>query len=137
MPINAKKRLTFQTLFDIILLLSPTQRKEKSVMAETANKVVNYSKEMTAKVISDYQDGIDLDAIADEIGKSVRSVRSKLVREGVYVAQPKSATAKRDEPTKKELLNQLESVAPFEVTGFMGATKSAISDLISHFKMDS
>ena len=92
---------------------------------------------MTAKVISDYQDGIDLDAIADEIGKSVRSVRSKLVREGVYVAQPKSATAKRDEPTKKELLNQLESVAPFEVTGFMGATKSAISDLISHFKMDS
>ena len=106
-------------------------------MAETANKVVNYSKEMTAKVISDYQDGIDLDAIADEIGKSVRSVRSKLVREGVYVAQPKSATAKRDEPTKKELLNQLESVAPFEVTGFMGATKSAISDLISHLKMDS
>jgi len=106
-------------------------------MAETANKVVNYSKEMTAKVISDYQKGIDLDAIADEIGKSVRSVRSKLVREGVYVAQPKSATAKRDEPTKKELLNQLESVAPFEVTGFMGATKSAISDLISHLKMDS
>ena len=106
-------------------------------MAETANKVVNYSKEMTAKVISDYQDGIDLDAIADEIGKSVRSVRSKLVREGVYVAQPKSATAKRDEPTKKELLNQLESVAPFEVTGFMGATKSALSDLISHLKMDS
>ena len=106
-------------------------------MAETANKVVNYSKEMTAKVISDYQEGIDLDAIADEIGKSVRSVRSKLVREGVYVAQPKSATAKRDEPTKKELLNQLESVAPFEVTGFMGATKSAISDLISHLKMDS
>ena len=106
-------------------------------MAETANKVVNYSEEMTAKVISDYQEGIDLDAIADEIGKSVRSVRSKLVREGVYVAQPKSATAKRDEPTKKELLNQLESVAPFEVTGFMGATKSALSDLISHLKMDS
>ena len=106
-------------------------------MAETANKVVNYSKEMTAKVISDYQKGIDLGAIADEIGKSVRSVRSKLVREGVYVAQPKSATAKRDEPTKKELLNQLESVAPFEVTGFMGATKSALSDLISHLKMDS
>jgi len=106
-------------------------------MAETANKVVNYSEEMTAKVISDYQEGIDIDAIADEIGKSVRSVRSKLVREGVYVAQPKSATAKRDEPTKKELLNQLESVAPFEVTGFMGATKSAISDLISHLKMDS
>ena len=106
-------------------------------MSETATKTANYTEELTAKVIADYQNGIDLDAIADEIGKSVRSVRSKLVREGVYVAQPKSATAKRDEPTKKELLNQLESVAPFEVTGFMGATKSAISDLISHLKMDS
>ena len=135
MPIIAKKRLTFQTLFDIILLLSPTQRKEKSVMAETANKVVNYSEEMTAKVISDYQEGIDLDAIADEIGKSVRSVRSKLVREGVYKATPKAASTKRDEPTKKELLNQLEGIAPFEVAGFMGATKSALSDLINHLEM--
>ena len=103
-------------------------------MAETAKKVVNYSEEMTAKVISDYQDGVDLDAIADEIGKSVRAVRSKLVREGVYVAQPKATTAKRDEPTKKELLNTLEGIAPFEVTGFMGATKSAISELITHLE---
>ena len=104
-------------------------------MAETATKVANYSEELTAKVISDYQEGIDLDAIADEIGKSVRSVRSKLVREGVYVAKPKATTAKRDEPTKKELLNTLEGIAPFEVTGFMGATKSALSDLISHLEM--
>ena len=104
-------------------------------MAETATKVANYSEELTAKVIADYQEGIDLDAIADEIGKSVRSVRSKLVRDGVYVAQPKTPSQKRDEPTKKELLNQLETIAPFEVTGFMGATKSAISDLISHLEL--
>ena len=130
MRIIVKKRLTFQNLFDIILSLSTTQRKEKSVMAETATKAVNYSDELTAKVISDYQEGVDLDIIADEIGKSVRSVRSKLVREGVYIAKPKTASAKRDEPTKKELLNQLESIAPFEVNGFMGATKSAIADLL-------
>ena len=135
MPTIAKKRLTFQTLFDIIPLLSTLQRKEKSVMAETAKKVVNYTEELTAKVIADYQEGVDLDAIADEIGKSVRSVRSKLVREGVYIAKPKTPSQKRDEPTKKELLNQLETIAPFEVTGFMGATKSAISDLISHLEL--
>ena len=134
MRIIGKKRLTFQNLFDIILSLSTTQRKEKSVMAETATKAVNYSDELTAKVISDYQEGVELDAIADEIGKSVRSVRSKLVREGVYVAKPKTASAKRDEPTKKELLNQLESIAPFEVNGFMGATKSAIADLLVHLE---
>ena len=134
MRIIGKKRLTFQNLFDIILPLSTTQRKEKSVMAETAKKAVNYTDELTAKVINDYQNGIDLDAIADEIGKSVRSVRSKLVREGVYIAKPKTASAKRDEPTKKELLNQLESIAPFEVNGFMGATKTALADLLVHLE---
>ena len=134
MRIIGKKRLTFQNLFDIILSLSTTQRKEKSVMAETAKKAVNYTDELTAKVISDYQEGVELDAIADEIGKSVRSVRSKLVREGVYIAKPKTASAKRDEPTKKELLNQLESIAPFEVNGFMGATKTALADLLIHLE---
>ena len=135
MRIIGKKRLTFQTLFDIILSLSTTQKKEKSDMSETATKTVNYTEELTAKVISDYQDGVDLDAIADDIGKSVRSVRSKLVREGVYVAKPKADTSdKREGPTKKELLNQLESIAPFEVNGFMGATKSAIADLLVHLE---
>ena len=103
-------------------------------MAETAKKAVNYTDELTANVINDYQNGIDLDAIGDEIGKSVRSVRSKLVREGVYIAKPKTASAKREEPTKKELLNQLESIAPFEVNGFMGATKTALADLLVHLE---
>ena len=135
MRIIGKKRLTFQTLFDIILILSTTQKKGKSDMSETATKTVNYTEELTAKVISDYQDGIDLDAIANDIGKSVRSVRSKLVREGVYVVQPKSASAKTsDGPTKKELLNKLESIAPFEINGFMGATKSALADLLGHLE---
>ena len=130
-----RKRLTFRTLFDIILSLSTTQKKGKSDMSETATKNVNYTEELTAKVISDYQDGVDLDAIANDIGKSVRSVRSKLVREGVYVVQPKSASAKTsDGPTKKELLNKLESIAPFEINGFMGATKSALADLLGHLE---
>ena len=104
-------------------------------MAETATKVANYSEELTAKVIADYQEGIDLDAIADEIGKSVRSVRSKLVREKVYIAKPKTPSSDtREGPTKKELLNKLEDIAPFEVNGFMGATKTALSDLLVHLQ---
>ena len=104
-------------------------------MSETATKTANYTEELTAKVIADYQNGIDLDAIADEIGKSVRSVRSKLVREKVYIAKPKTPSSDpRDGPTKKELLNRLESIAPFEVNGFMGATKTALSDLLGHLE---
>ena len=97
-------------------------------------KAPNYTAEATAKMIADYQSGVAIEEIANNIDKSVRSVRSKLVREGVYIAAPKKASRKNDEPTKKELLIELEQVAPFDVNGFMGATKPAIMDLIAHFK---
>jgi len=96
-------------------------------------KNVNYSAALTATIIEDYQNGVSVDDIAASIEKSVRSVRSKLVREGVYVAAPKPTARKSDEPTKKELLKQLEAVAPFEVGGFMGATKEAINEMLKYF----
>ena len=58
-------------------------------MTEAVTKTPNYTDEMTASVVEQYSNGVDLDAIAESVGKTVRSVRSKLVREGVYVAQPK------------------------------------------------
>ena len=91
---------------------------------------VNYSAEMTAQIISDYQNGQSVEDIASSIDKSVRSVRSKLVREGVYVAQPKAKSAKVMGPTKKELLRDLEGTG-FDVSGFEGATKEAITRLIA------
>jgi len=96
-------------------------------------KNVNYTPEMTAQIVSDYEAGIAVEAIAEAVNKSVRSVRSKLVREGVYVAKPKTTSRKSDEPTKKELLNQLEAVYPFNVNDLTGATKDGIKDLLSHF----
>ena len=95
----------------------------------------NYTEDMVARILSDYEAGIDLETIAESVGKTVRSVRSKLVREGVYVAQPKAVRAKRDEgPTKKEMLRTLEALAPFPVEGLMGATKAAISDVIAYLQ---
>ena len=46
-------------------------------------KAVNYTPELTATIIDQYQAGVDVADIAASIDKSVRSVRSKLVREGV------------------------------------------------------
>ncbi len=78
-----------------------------------AKKAPNYSPELTDAIVADYQAGKPVEDIADAIGKSVRSVRSKLVREGVYVAQEKPQGSKRDNgPTKKELLGKLEEVDP-------------------------
>ena len=53
-------------------------------------KAQNYTAEATARLIADYQAGVSVEQIASAIDKSVRSVRSKLVREGVYVATPKA-----------------------------------------------
>jgi hypothetical protein len=104
-------------------------------MLNMEKKNVNYTVEMTAKAVDLYQEGATVDQIADAIGKSVRSVRSKLVREGVYVAQPKPASAKKaDEPTKKELMIQLEEVVPFPTDGLMGATKACLMAILSHYE---
>ena len=98
-------------------------------MVEAVTKTPNYTDEMTATVIEQYSSGVDLDAIAESVGKTVRSVRSKLVREGVYVAQPKQTAAKREGPTKKELLRDIET-AGMDSTGFEGATKDALARLL-------
>lgn len=94
----------------------------------------NYTQEMVEQAVAMYNElGNDgLEQIAETLGRGIRSVRSKLVREGVYVAPEKPQASKREEgPTKKELLNRLEEVAPFSVDGLMGATKAAISEIIA------
>jgi hypothetical protein len=101
-----------------------------------AEKKVNYTEAQTAALIERYQAGESVEDIATSIGKAVRSVRSKLVREGVYVAPEKGAKAKREDgPTKKELIRELETLVPFAVEGFMNATKEAIQALIDHFSV--
>ena len=84
---------------------------------------VNYTPEMTTQIVDAYSAGMDNAEIADSIGKTVRSVRSKLVREGVYVAQPKKVTRKVEGPSKKEILRD-------DVKGFEGATKEALTRLL-------
>lgn len=96
-------------------------------------KKENYTEDMTAIAVTDYQSGVPIEQIAAVIDKSVRSVRSKLVREGVYVAKEKAVYGKKLGPSKKELLLELERVAPFPIEGFQGATKEAITFLLNTY----
>jgi hypothetical protein len=92
----------------------------------------NYTEEMVAAITSAYQAETPVQEIADMIGKSKRSVISKLVREGVYVATEKPTSTRDNGPTKKELLIQLEGLDPqMPVNGLTGATKEAIAYLIT------
>ena len=93
-----------------------------------AKKAPNYSPELTDAIVADYQAGTPVEDIAEAIGKSVRAVRSKLVREGVYVAAEKPKAKRDNGPSKKELLARREEVDPnAPLGGLMGATKEAIS----------
>lgn len=66
-----------------------------------AEKTVNYTPEQTAQMISDYTAGVTVETIAQNLGKTVRSVVAKLSREKVYVA--KSYVSKTGEkPVKKD-----------------------------------
>ena len=100
-------------------------------MAEVTDKNANYTPEMLERMVAMYEDlGNDgIEEIAESLGKTVRSIRSKLVREGVYVATPKGASNKSEGPSKKELLREIEAKG-FDTTGFEGATKIALSRLL-------
>ena len=66
-----------------------------------AEKAVNYTAEQTAAMVADYQAGVAVDAIAEKLGKTVRSVVAKLSREKVYVT--KTYVSKTGEkPVKKD-----------------------------------
>lgn len=97
---------------------------------------VNYTEAQTDSMKAAYAAGASVESIAEAMGKAVRSVRAKLVREGVYVAPEKGVKAKREEgPTKKEMLIQLSDVWPSApVDGLMNATKEAIASLIAHLE---
>jgi translation initiation factor 2 alpha subunit (eIF-2alpha) len=100
-------------------------------MSEATNKTVNYTQEMLDTLFSMYEElgNEGLDQIAETLNKPVKSIRSKLVREGKYVASPKTSV-KLNGPSKKELLRELESQG-FDPSGFEGATKVALSRLLN------
>ena len=50
-------------------------------------KNVNYTPEQTAQIIADYKAGKSVEIIADNLGKTVRSIVAKLSREKVYKAK--------------------------------------------------
>lgn len=100
-------------------------------MAKTERKP-NYTEEQVAVIKDRYlaEGNAALDAIAEAVGKSKRSVISKLVREGVYEPSPKGVSTNKDEgPSKKDLLNSLDE-SGFSSKGFEGATKEALSRIL-------
>lgn len=97
-----------------------------------AEKIVNYTPEMTAQMVQDYKGGVSVEVIAENLGKTVRSVVAKLSREGVY--QKKEYVSKTGEkPVKKDAhadaIGAILGLSEGEVDSLTKANKSALAKI--------
>lgn len=66
---------------------------------------INYTPEMTSTVVEGYKAGKTVEALATEVGKTVRSVVAKLAKEGVY--KPKGKEAGKRAMLKAEMVAEI------------------------------
>ena len=105
-------------------------------MAQTnAVRPKNYTDEMVASMTEAYAANPTretVDALAKELGKSVRSIIAKLSREGVYVAQPK--VTKTGEPVvrKAELVSVVEAHFGIALPTLVKASKADLQKLVDN-----
>ncbi len=101
-------------------------------MAETI-RPKNYTDEMVAEMHELYTANPTretVDMIAENLGKSVRSVIAKLSREGIYVSQPR--VTKTGEPVvrKAELVAQVEEHFGIQLPTLVKASKADLQTLL-------
>ena len=68
------------------------------------DKTANYTPEQVEQLVEGYKNGMAVEQLALEPGKSVRSIVAKLSREGVYQAKTRVVT---NRVRKAELVDQL------------------------------
>jgi len=93
----------------------------------------NYTEEMVNTMTEAYTENPTretVDALAEEFGKTTRSIIAKLSREGVYIAQPR--TTKSGEPviSKAELVAQIAEHFDIEVPTLVKAGKQDLQRLV-------
>lgn len=95
-------------------------------------KSVNYTPEQTAQAVADYQAGVTVEAIAENLGKSVRSIVAKLSREGVY--KKKEYKTKTGEAVVKkndhaDAIGAILRLSEPEIDSLTKANKSALAKI--------
>lgn len=102
-------------------------------------KTVNYTPEMTAKMVADYTQGMTVEAMAAELGKSVRSVVAKLSREKVYkaktyVTKTGDAVVKKDEFA--DFIAQALGLSEADADSLTKANKVALAKIADFIKAE-
>ena len=107
-------------------------------MVEQPSK--NYTEEMISVMTEQYNANptrVTVDALADEFGKTTRSIISKLSALGIY--QKPAATNKRGEPViKKEVfVAQIQDALGVEVPSMEKMTKADLQVLVAAIAVNS
>ena len=102
---------------------------ENKIMANAKN----YTDEMVSEMTEQYSANPTretVDALAEQFGKTTRSIIAKLSREGVYVAQPR--TTKSGEPviSKSELVSTINEHFGIEMPTLVKAGKQDLQKLV-------
>lgn len=102
-------------------------------------KSVNYTQEQTLAIVADYQAGVSVETIAQNLGKSVRSVVAKLSREKVYVA--KTYASKTGEPVVKkdtvaDAIGVMLTLTESEIESLTKANKTALNKILKALAKD-
>jgi len=99
-----------------------------------AEKTVNYTPEQTAQMVEAYKAGTTVEAIAQGLGKTVRSVVAKLSREGVY-KRKEYVTKKGEKPIKKDAhadaIGAILQLSENEVDSLTKANKTALEKIFT------
>jgi hypothetical protein len=93
----------------------------------------NYTEEMVNEMTAAYTENPTretVDALAEQFGKTTRSIIAKLSREGVYIAQPR--TTKSGEPvvSKSELVDTIANHFDIELPTLVKAGKQDLQRLV-------
>ena len=97
------------------------------------DKEVNYSDEVTADIVERYVANpvrAMVEHLADEYGKSYRSVVAKLSREGVYVKAEKVAKDGSPIVRKEQLVEVIENRLGIKVPSLVKASKQDLTIMV-------
>ena len=99
----------------------------------TENK--NYTKEQEASMIAEYKMNptrATVDVIAEDLGKTVKSVIAKLVTLKVYVKAVKTTKTGKPVIRKTALVEKINSHFGFEMPSLVKATKDDLQNMVDN-----
>ena len=104
-----------------------------TAIVKASVRVPNYTDEMVNTMVSTYVANPTADTVVSlsrELGKTKRSIVAKLVREGVYQAQPRTTKAGAPIVRKAELVEQIEAHFGVAVESLVKASKADLQRLV-------